>query len=107
MTPETLSELKNNEPAVMLYFHNDVCGVCKVLWPKVEALMRERFPLIKVVRVDANESRELAGQIQMMSIPGLLLYMDGHEYYRGNGMVSMSQMEEQIARPYHLMFDQA
>jgi thioredoxin-like negative regulator of GroEL len=107
MTPETLAELKQDEPALMLYFHNDVCGVCKVLWPKVEALIKERFPQVRVIRVDANESRELAGQLQMLSIPGILLYLDGHEYYRGNGMVSIGQLGEQIARPYHLLFGDA
>ena len=106
MTPETLNDLRRQEAALMLYFHNDVCGVCKVLWPKLEGLMKERFPRVKVIRVNASESRELAGQLQMLSIPGILLYIDGHEYYRGNGMVSLGQLEEQIARPYHLMFDE-
>jgi hypothetical protein len=36
--------LLTTHPAFMLYFYNDTCGVCKVLWPRVEALVKEKFP---------------------------------------------------------------
>lgn len=40
----------------------------------------------------------------MLSVPGMLLYLDGHEYFRANGMVSLAELREKIARPYGLMF---
>jgi len=90
----------------MLYFYNDICGVCHVLWPKVETLMKEEFPKIKLIRVHAKESLELAGQLRMLSVPGILLYLDGHETFRANGMLSMGELYEKIARPYGLMFEE-
>jgi hypothetical protein len=69
-------------------------------------MMREEFPLISLLRVHAADSRELAGQLRMLSVPGILLYLDGREYYRANGMVAMHEIEAKIARPYNLMFDQ-
>lgn len=106
MTPTEFDALKVSEPAFMLYFFNDICGVCHALWPKVEALMEEEFPKIKLIRVHANESLELAGQLRMLSVPGMLLYMDGHETFRANGMLSMGELHEKIARPYGLMFEE-
>ncbi len=106
MTLTEFEKLLADEPAVMLYFYNDVCGVCHTLWPKVESVMKKEFPLISLVRVHAAESRELAGQLRMLSVPGILLYMDGREYYRTNGLVAMGELESKIARPYSLMFDQ-
>ena len=78
--------------------------MCHVLWPKVEALMKEEFPKVKVVRVHVHDSLELAGQLRMLSVPGILLYLDGREYFRANGMVSLGELQEKIARPYGLKF---
>ncbi len=105
MTIKEFEQLQSDNPAFMLYFHNDTCGVCKFLYPKVESLMNDKFPNIKLLRVAAGESRELAGQLRMLSVPGILLFLEGKEYLRSNGMVSMEQMESQIQRPYTLMFD--
>ena len=91
--------LLTTHPALMLYFYNDSCGVCKVLWPQVEQLVWEEFPEIQLVRVNAAESRELAGQLRMLSVPGMVLFMEGKEYFRINGMVPLAKLEEQIVRP--------
>lgn len=104
MNIEEFNRLKNDEAAFMLYFYNDVCGVCHTLWPKVENMMKSLFPNIRVIRVHAGESLELAGQLRMLSVPGILLFLEGREYYRGNGMVSIQEMESAIQRPYNLMF---
>ena len=105
MNPSEFEQLKTREAAVMLYFYNDVCGVCHSLWPKVENMIKTRFPKILINRVNASDSLELAGQLQMLSVPGILLYLEGREYYRGNGMVSIQEMEAKILRPYSLMFE--
>ncbi len=105
MTFEEFNTLKAEQPAVMLYFFNDVCGVCHMLRPKVENLLMEEFPKVRFVPVNALESMELAGQLRMLSVPGMLLFLDGKEYLRYNGMVSLQELESKIFRPYHLMFD--
>lgn len=96
--------LRTSQPAFMLYFFNYTCGVCKTLWPRVEAMLTEEFPAISIVRVSATESRELAGQLRMLSVPGIVLFMDGQEIFRANGMISMQELENRIARPYGMMF---
>ena len=104
MTHSHFQTLLTTRPAFMLYFYNDTCGVCKVLWPRVEALVKEKFPKIELIRVQAEESRELAGQLRMLSVPGMLLFLDGREYFRANGMIAMQELEGKIGRPYGMMF---
>ncbi len=104
MNYKEFESVRKQEPAVMLYFYNHSCGVCLELWPKVEALMQENFPLIKLIRVHADESREVAGQLRMLSVPGILLFMEGKEIFRANGMVSLYELNNKILRPYELMF---
>lgn len=91
--------------AVLLYLHNDSCRVCSALHPQVKRLVESEFPLIKLVELDAVENRELAAQIRMMTIPGIILYMAGKEVFRANGLVSLSDLERMILRPYGLMFN--
>jgi thioredoxin 1 len=105
MTYHHFQTLLTTHPAFMLYFYNDTCGVCKVLWPRVEALVKEKFPKIELIRVLAEESRELAGQLRMLSVPGMLLFMDGREYFRANGMIAMEELEGRIGRLYGMMFE--
>ncbi len=105
MTLEEFNILKAEHPAVMLYFFNDVCGVCHALKPRVENMLMEEFPKVRFVPVDAGESMELAGQLRMLSVPGILLFLEGKEYLRYNGMVALQELESKIFRPYHLMFD--
>ena len=104
MTLSEFENLRNSQPAFMLYFYNDTCGVCKTLWPRVETLLNDEFPEIRLLRVSATESRELAGQLRMLSVPGIVLFMDGQEIFRANGMISMQELENRIARPYGMMF---
>jgi thioredoxin 1 len=105
MNLSAFQTLLSSQPAFMLYFYNDTCGVCKTLWPRVEALLAEEFPEIRILRVSANESRELAGQLRMLSVPGILLFMDGSEVFRANGMISIEELQARIARPYGMMFE--
>lgn len=105
MTLEEFNTLKTEHPAMMLYFYNDTCGVCHTLRPRVENLLSDEFPKVRFVPVHAAESMELAGQLRMLSVPGMLLFLEGKEYLRYNGMVSLQDLESKIFRPYHLMFD--
>jgi thioredoxin-like negative regulator of GroEL len=96
--------VKSND-AVLLYLHNDACGVCNTLHPQVRALVNGKFPKINMVDLDAVVNRELAAQLRMLSIPGIILYVDGREVFRANGMISLGELEQKIARPYGLMFE--
>ena len=67
--------------------------------------MKEKFPKIELIRVQAAESRELAGQLRMLSVPGMLLFLDGREYFRANGMIAMEELEGKFGRLYGMMFE--
>ncbi len=90
--------------AVLLYLHNDACGVCNTLHPQVRELVDRKFPKIEMIDLDAVQNRELAAQLRMLSIPGIILYVDGREVFRANGLISLGELEQKIARPYGLMF---
>lgn len=104
MTPSEFEHLRTEAPALLLYFYGENCGVCRHLFPKVQALIASDFPNLQLIRIDAAASRALAGQLRMLSVPGLLLFMDGRETLRANGLISIESLRGQIRRPYDLLF---
>jgi thioredoxin 1 len=97
--------LLEQEPALMIYFYQENCGVCKQLLPKVKSLIDNSFPKIKFVVLNAEKNKELAAQLRMLSVPGILLFFDQKEFVRANGLISLLDLENKIKRPYRLLFD--
>lgn len=90
---------------VLLYLYTNECGVCTTLQPKIKKLMESKFPKVKLVFLDAAVNRELAAQLRMLSVPGIIYYADGHEVFRSNGLIQLSEFERKVERPYSLLFN--
>ncbi|MDR9375051.1 MAG: thioredoxin family protein [Schleiferiaceae bacterium] len=105
MTLEEWHIMRAEEPAVLLYFYQERCGVCKALFPKVQARQEKAFPGMRLVPVNARKSSVLAGQLRMLSVPGLLVFIDGREVSRANGHIALARWEEEIQRLYEQFYD--
>lgn len=89
-----------NPPLQLWFFYGQDCSICHDLWPKVKRLVEEKFPKLELRHLDAAEHRELAGQNRMLSVPGILFWVEGREYLRTNGFVRLNQLEDQIQKAY-------
>ena len=78
MTPAELKTVLDEHPLILLYFSTPTCNVCKVLKPRVEALLKE-VPPWYFQYVNTEESMEIAGQRLIFAVPTLLLMADGRE----------------------------
>ena len=92
--------------AVLLYFKNDACGPCRVLRPKVEALLQADFPKVKMMIVDSEQQPLLNGHYGVFSNPTLLVFFDGKEYLRKSKHISMGELKGEMQRLYQLAFDE-
>ena len=99
-----LEELKSRSKGLLIYFSSESCSVCKVLRPKVEALLRDSYPGMESRYVDIEKSMVIAGQHSVFAIPTLLLYFNGKEQQRFSRNISLHQLDDAIAKPYSLMF---
>lgn len=91
-------------PALLAYFSTDACNVCKVLKPKVEELIKTKFPKIKLAYIKSDKLPEVAAQSQIFAAPTILLFFDGREYIRKSRNIGVSELEKEIARLYSMMF---
>lgn len=92
------------EPAVLAYFSANNCSVCKVLKPKIEALVSSKFPKIKIVSIQYERLPELAAECNVFVAPTLLVFFDGREYIRKSRNIALSELEQDISRLYFLLF---
>ncbi|HOI31657.1 MAG: thioredoxin family protein [Bacteroidales bacterium] len=92
-------------PALLLYFFSDRCAPCISLRPKVEKLLSDKYPEMRLIYIDSEKQPEIAGHFGVFSNPTLLLYFDGHEHQRLSKYVAIPQLDAAISRPYELLID--
>ena len=69
--------LQAREP-VLIDFYADWCGPCKMLSPIIDEVAQENDD-IKVVKVNVDESSDIALEYKVMSIPTLVVIKNGQE----------------------------
>ena len=94
----------NEQDAILVYFSNDACNVCKVLKPKVSEMTGKSFPRVKLLYVDTEKSPFIAGQYRIFTIPTILIFIQGKEHARFSRNINMHELEESIARPYGFIY---
>ena len=97
------NEIKSN-PASAFYFSAPHCNVCKVLKPKILDMLDENYPEFRVFYIDIEKSPLIAGQLRIFSIPTLLIFFEGKEYYRISRNISVEELKKTLERPYGLVF---
>ncbi|WP_338982016.1 thioredoxin [Spiroplasma endosymbiont of Eupeodes luniger] len=86
--------IKNGK--VIIDFYADWCGPCKMLAPIFEQLSDE-IKEVSFVKVDIDESQELAQRFNISSIPTLLIFDDGQLKRTLNGYKSKEELKTALS----------
>lgn len=89
------TEVLNSDKTVLIDFYADWCNPCKVLSPIVEEVANE-LEDIKVVKINIDETEEIANKYNIMSIPTLVVIKNGKETNRSVGVISKSNIIELV-----------
>jgi thioredoxin 2 len=79
---------------VLVDFHADWCGPCKVTAPMLDELAHRHQGRVLVLKVDTDRYPELAQQHGIRGIPTLLLFDEGREVRRHVGAANLAQLEQ-------------
>ena len=88
--------LQAREP-VLIDFYADWCGPCKMLSPIIDEVAQENDD-IKVVKVNVDESSDIALEYKVMSIPTLIVIKNGQEVARSIGVIDKSEIKNMLAK---------
>lgn len=88
VTAPEFSALLAGERPVLVDFSANWCGPCKAMLPVVERLATRFAGQAEVVKVDIDNSRDLAGAFGVRSVPTFLLFVGGQDVGRITGLSS-------------------
>lgn len=89
--------LKSNVP-VLADFWASWCGPCQMLAPTIEELAKEYDGKIKVGKINVDEEAELAAQNAIVSIPTVIIFVDGKPVEKLVGAHSIDDYEDMIEK---------
>lgn len=79
------------EGVVFVDFFANWCGPCKMLSPIVEEVSDE-LTEVKFIKVDVDNSGDIAQSLGIMSIPTLIIYKEGKLVNKKMGIMSKSDL---------------
>jgi thioredoxin 1 len=91
-------EVLQSELPVLVDFWAPGCRPCQTIAPAVDALAEEMAGKLKVVKVNTDEEREVAGKYGIMSIPTLLVIKGGKVLESLVGTQSKSSIAAKVQR---------
>ena len=80
------------EVPIIVDFWAPWCGPCKQLGPLLEKLVTQAGGLVRMVKINVDENKELAAQMRVQSIPAVFAFKDGQP---ADGFVG-AQTERQV-----------
>ncbi|MDB7947349.1 thioredoxin [Faecalitalea cylindroides] len=67
------------EKAVLVDFFATWCGPCKMLGPVLESVAEKMQGKVTIVKVDVDQSPDLAAKFGIMSVPTMIMFKEGQQ----------------------------
>ncbi len=89
--------VKSDKP-VLVDFFATWCGPCKMLSPILEQVTEGSGGAYEVVKIDVDESYDVAKRFGIMSVPTMIIFKNGKEQEKMIGLRQKVQIEETIKK---------
>jgi thioredoxin 1 len=86
-----------NEKPVLVDFWADWCGPCHLVAPVIEEIAFEHRDRLVVGKLDVDANPEVSRRFGILSIPSMLLFVDGVEKLRLVGARGKAQILSELA----------
>ena len=94
---DTFDAFTRGDVPGLVDFWAEWCGPCKLIAPILEEMATEYDGKLRIVKVDVDESPDVARRYEIMSIPTLVLFHDGVAKKRMIGAKGKGQLVQELA----------
>jgi thioredoxin 1 len=97
LTDNTFEDhVASRDELVLVDFGADWCEPCKAMEPLLETIAEDYADRVHVVRLDVDESPDVAERLSVMSLPTLVFLQAGTEVYRTTGAHGKTGLVQQV-----------
>jgi thioredoxin 1 len=82
---------------VLVDFHADWCGPCRMLAPVLEQVAKEMADRATIGKVNIDTEQKTASQFQITSVPTMVVLKDGKEVKRLVGLRNAETIKEMLS----------
>ena len=93
---EVLAKAKKENKLLFIDCYTSWCGPCKMVAPIISQIAEEYNGKVKVCKVNVDDQGELAAQNAIVSIPTVILFIDGKPVKKIIGAHSLDDYEDAI-----------
>ncbi len=96
LTVAEYQKLITSDKLVLVDIHSKFCGGCKKLAPIVDSVASEKSETLKVVKIELFDNKQIGKELNIESIPTLILYKDNKIVWQKSGVTSKAAIEAVI-----------
>lgn len=93
---QEFNELKTQDTLLVADFSATWCGPCKALAPILDEVSEEMAGKANIVKIDVDESEDLAIEFGIRSVPTVLFFKNGQIVDKFVGVMPKAQIVEKL-----------
>ena len=88
----SFSDIIKSDQATLVDFYAEWCGPCKMMKPILEELKSKVGESVRILKVDIDKNPRIAHDLQIQSVPTVILFKGGKVKWRQSGVVLADQL---------------
>jgi thioredoxin 1 len=96
LTHKQFYELINSDKLVLIDFYADWCMPCKKMKPYLDEISKDMADKVVVIRINADDNRELCKELKIDALPVLQLYKNQNQTWTNTGYIDKADVIKQI-----------